>query len=157
MLLILVAHHRMEKGTAVSKKIEKDIYVDFLNTGTNTERSALQIYLKGKEFFQEMSMNLREWASNSITLQRNFKNEDKYHGKDMKVLGMLFDIYGDQNSILVKDCEAAAIYNKRQILKETAEVFDPSGYFSHVLINAKFFLRDLWKDGLDCDEIIRSV
>ena len=59
----------MEKGTAISKKIEKDIYVDKLITGTNTERPALQIYLQGKEIVQEMPMNLREWTSNSITLQ----------------------------------------------------------------------------------------
>ena len=79
----------MEKGTAVSKKIGKDIYVNNLITGTNTEKSALQIYLKGKEIFQEMLMNLREWASDYITLQRNFQEEDKYHGEDLKVLGML--------------------------------------------------------------------
>ena len=36
----------MEKRTAASKKIKKDFYVDNLITGTNTERSALQIYLK---------------------------------------------------------------------------------------------------------------
>ena len=59
----------MEKGTAISKKIEKDIYVDKLITGTNTERPALQIYLQGKEIVQEIPMNLREWTSNSITLQ----------------------------------------------------------------------------------------
>ena len=59
-----------------------------------------------------MSMNLREWASNSTTLQWNFKDEDKYHWKDMKVLGMLWDIFGDQISIPVKDCVAAGVYNK---------------------------------------------
>lgn len=75
---ILVAtiapHHLMEKETVVSKKIEKDVYVDNLITGTKTERSELQIYLKGKEIFQGMSMNLREWAFNSIALQQNFKD-----------------------------------------------------------------------------------
>ena len=77
-LAAAIVHHFMQKRTATSKKIEKDIYVDNLITGTNTERSALQIYLKRKEIFQEKSMNLREWASNSITLQRNFKQEEKY-------------------------------------------------------------------------------
>ena len=101
-----------------------------------------------------MSMNLRKWASNSITLQQHFKEEGKYHGNDMKVLRMFWDIYGDQISIPVKDCAAAGIYSKRQILRETAEVFDPLGYYSPVLINVKLFLRDLWKNGLDLDEII---
>ena len=42
----------------------------------------------------------------------------------------------------MKDCAAAGIYNKRQILKETAEVLDPLGYFLPVLINAKLFLGE---------------
>ena len=67
---VTIVHDLMEKGTAVLKKIRKDIYGDNLITGTNTERSALQIYLKGKEVFEEMSMNLTEWASDSIILQR---------------------------------------------------------------------------------------
>ena len=53
------------------------------------------------------------------------------------VLGILWDIYGDQISIPVKDCAAAGIYNKRLILRETVEVFDPLGYFLPELINAK--------------------
>ena len=68
-LAATIVHHLMKKGTAVPKKTEKDIHVDNLITGTNTERSALQIYLQGKYIFQEMLRNLREWASNSITLQ----------------------------------------------------------------------------------------
>ena len=55
----------------------------------------------------------------------------------------------------MKDCAAAGIYNKRQILKETGEVFDPLGYYSLVLTNAKLLLKDLWKNDLDWDEIIR--
>ena len=57
---ILAATIAMEERIAVSKKIAKDIYVDNLIIGTNSEISALQIYLKDKEIFQEMSMNLRE-------------------------------------------------------------------------------------------------
>ena len=72
----------------------------------------------------------------------------------MKVLGMLWDNYGDQISIPVKDCTTAAIYNKRLVLRETVKVFNPLGYFSRVFVHAKLFLRDLWKHGLDWDEII---
>ena len=50
----------IEQRTAVSKKIKEVIYVHNLVTGTNTEGSALQIYIKCKEIFQEMSMNLTE-------------------------------------------------------------------------------------------------
>ena len=54
----------------------------------------------------------------------------------------------------MKDCAADGIYNKRLILRKTAEVFDPLGYFAPVLINAKLILRELWKNHSDWDEII---
>ena len=43
-----IAHHLIEKGSAVSNKFEKDFYVGNLITGTNVESSALKIYLKSK-------------------------------------------------------------------------------------------------------------
>ena len=45
---------------------------------------------------------------------------------------MLWDNDGDQISVPVKD-----------LLRETAEVFDPLGYFSPVLINTKLLLKNL--------------
>ena len=67
----------------------------------------------------------------------------------MKVLGMPWDIYGDQISIPVKDCPAAGIYTKRQILKQTTEVLDPLDYSSPELIIIKLLLRDIWQNDLD--------
>ena len=55
-----IVHLFIEQGTAVSKKIKEVIYVRNLISGTNTEGSALQIYVKCKEIFQEMSLNLTE-------------------------------------------------------------------------------------------------
>ena len=60
MLAASIVHHLMEKETAVSEKIKKDIYVDSLITCTNTERYALEIYLKAKGIFQGILMNLIE-------------------------------------------------------------------------------------------------
>ena len=59
----------------------------------------------------------------------------------MKVLAVLWDIYGEIFSI-------PGIYNKRQILTETSEVFDPLGYFSPVLSNAKLLLTNICQNDL---------
>ena len=47
----------------------KDLHVDNLITGTNSKDAELQIYEQGKQIFKEISMNLREWGSNSQTLR----------------------------------------------------------------------------------------
>lgn len=91
-----------------------------------------------------MPISLRVWAANSITLQQNFKQDHNYRGKDMKVLGT--EVFMVVKLVqFSKDCAVAGIYNKRQILKKIAEVQYPLGYFSLIVVNAKLFLRDLWK------------
>ena len=43
----------------------KHMYVDNLLTGVNSSKEAREYYSESKEVFQESSMNLREWGSNS--------------------------------------------------------------------------------------------
>ena len=66
----------------------KDLYVDNLITGTNSKEAEPQI-------FKEMSMNLREQGSNSQTLRNSFKKEDCFDGKEMKVLGTIWNMDDD--------------------------------------------------------------
>ena len=54
-----IIDHLMEKRMAVSEKIERDIYVDNLITGKNTKRSAMKIYLKGKEISRNVNESQR--------------------------------------------------------------------------------------------------
>ena len=73
-----IRHHLQKENNPVADKLAKDLYVDYLITGENTEEEVFQIYNYAKKTFQKMSMILREWSSNSSTLQQVFKEEDKY-------------------------------------------------------------------------------
>ena len=70
----------------------KDLYVDNLITGTSSKDAELQIYEQGKQLFKEISMNLREWCSNSQTLRNSLRKEDRFDGKEMKVLGIIWNM-----------------------------------------------------------------
>ena len=52
--------------------------------------------------FKEMSMNLREWGSNSQTRRNSFKKEDDFDGKEMKMLGTIWNMNDDCIYISVK-------------------------------------------------------
>ena len=49
-----------------------------------------------------MSMNLREWDSNSQTRRNSFKKEDHFDGKEMKMLGTIWNMNDDCIYISVK-------------------------------------------------------
>ena len=76
--------------------ISKDMYVDNLITGANSEEDAKQLYVEAKQRFSEISMNLRDWKSNSQNLNRVFPESDRMNGTTIKVLGMQWNTDTDQ-------------------------------------------------------------
>ena len=88
----MIVYHLQSRKRPIAKQLMKDLYVDNLITGTSSKDAELQIYEQGKQLFKEMSMNLREWCSNSQTLRNSFKKEDRFDGKEMKVLGIIWNM-----------------------------------------------------------------
>ena len=121
------------------------MYVDNLITGTNSKDAELQVYEQGKQIFKEISMNLGEWGLNSQTLRNSFKKENYFDGTKMKVLGTICNTDDDCIFTPVKGSYKHEISTKRQILKRTASIFDPLGFFNPSILDAKLLLRDLWK------------
>ena len=78
------------------------MHVDNLITVANSKDAGPQIYEQGKQMFKEMSMNLREWGSNSQTRRNSFKKEDDFDGKEMKMLGTIWNMNDDCIYISVK-------------------------------------------------------
>ena len=72
-----IQHHlQKEKESDGADISEEDMYVENLVTGADSEDEALQIYEKGKMKFAKMSMNLREWKTNSRILNKNIPKDD---------------------------------------------------------------------------------
>ena len=134
----------------------KDLYVDNLITGTSSKDAELQIYEQRKQLFKEMSMNLREWCSNSQTLRNSFKKENRFDGKEMKVLGIIWNMNDNCIYTPVKESYEPETSTKTQILKRTASIFDPLGFFNPSLLKAKLLLRDLWKMDIEWDKPIKD-
>ena len=93
---------------------------------------------------------------NSQTLGNLFKKEDRFDGKEMKVLDTTWNM--DDNYIYapVKESYDLEISIKRQTLKRTASIFDSLGFFSPSLLHAKLLLCDLWKMDVEWDKSIKD-
>ena len=63
---------------------------------------ALQLYSKAKKLFLDISMNLRDWNSNSPELNRNIAGQDRMKETITKVLGLQWDTIIDQLRVNTK-------------------------------------------------------
>ena len=71
-----VKHHLRPKDNQPDHHFSNDFYVDNLITGPDNMEEALQMYSKAKKLFLDISINLRDWNSNSTELNKNIAGQD---------------------------------------------------------------------------------
>ena len=145
-----ILHHLEQAGTPTSEKIVKHMYVDNLLTGVNSSKQAKEFYSESKEVFQESSMNLREWGSNSNEFLKSIPEQDRVKETITKVLGILWNTVTDQ--LAVKGSKPTVCSSKREVLKSIATVFNPLGFFTPATLQGKLFLQELWASEKEWDE-----
>ncbi|XP_045777259.1 uncharacterized protein LOC123875465 [Maniola jurtina] len=137
-----IKHHLMNAKNKSVRKLANDIYVDNVVTGANTAKEVEELYRNSKEAFQEISMNLRQWSSNSTDFMQQIP--DCCPEEIVKVLGLDWHIKDDTLHLRTNKIINNA-NTKRGILKSVASYFDPCGFIVPTLLAAKILLQDLWK------------
>ena len=150
-----ILHHLEQAGTPTSKMIMKHMYVDNLLTGVNSSKEAKEFYPESKEVFQESSMNLREWRSNSKEFLKSIPEQDRVKETITKVLGILWNTVTDQ--LTVKGSKPKECSSKREVLKSIATVFDPLGFFTPATLQGKLFLQELWASEKEWDKKLEEM
>ncbi len=136
----------------VTDLIRKNMYVDNMITGVHTVEEANAFYDQTKSVFQLASMNMREWASNSLKTLEYIPESDRVQGNVIKILGLIWNKSQDTFVIPVPKQEVLdKVSSKRGVLQAIASVFDPMGYLSCVLIKSKIFMQKLWLENLTWD------
>ena len=157
LLAATVEAHLDTYHTDIAKKLKRDIYVDNIITGSNTVTDAIDLYQTAKSIFTEASMNLRDWFSNSESVNAFIPMVDRAEPKDMSVLGHTWDYKADTLSLKQhKITDTDLPLTKRNILRKLASVFDPMGLFSPVVITGKTLLQELWVKKYDWDDPIED-
>ena len=122
-----------------------------------TPVEAYQFYVEAKNIFQEASMNLREWISNSAEFLSVIPECDKAHGENVKVLGVQWNPKSNTLTITAPNMQILnAVDTKRKLPQAVAMIFDPLCYFSPIILAAKLLLQKLWINGIDWDEPLSS-
>ena len=72
-----IKHHLEKENSATAKNIENDFHVDNLITGADNEKDAVRLYRDAKRLFEDVSMNIREWLTNSPKVNNQIKSKDQ--------------------------------------------------------------------------------
>lgn len=98
-------------------------------------------------------MNIPEWITNNREVNEEISPKDRGKEIIVKVKEHKWntedDSLGIKKPTLVKENLSVT---KRNVLKQIASVFDPSGLLSPVILRGKSLIQDVWKQKLDWDD-----
>ncbi|KAH0999264.1 hypothetical protein HUJ04_005286 [Dendroctonus ponderosae] len=105
---------------------------------------------------------LRKWLSNATELMSQFEvDKDPFssilplgESQQSKTLGIFWDAVQDSIHYSIKIVQSPSKITKRVILSIIAQIFDPLGLLSPVVLVAKLILQSLWQEKLSWDESI---
>lgn len=158
--LLELADRERERFPRAAAVLERDVYVDDILTGADSESSALELQQELIALMQSSGYELRKWLSNTQAVLANvpmehkqvpllFENED--NPQSVSVLGVLYDPVSDAFSYK-SDIPSHGQVTKRNILSTVARMYDPNGWIAPILFWAKCLLQRLWLQGLDWDD-----
>ncbi|XP_068143648.1 uncharacterized protein [Drosophila tropicalis] len=145
----LATDHEYEFPSAARILLD-DFYVDDVLTGAMNEQELLDIKEELILLMSRAQLELSKWVSNSKRIASNEGNEIDFSKMAAKVLGLHWRPGEDVLTYNVSLSEHMTC-TKRQVLSDTARIFDPLGILAPVVINFKILLQELWLLNLHWD------
>ncbi|XP_055633964.1 uncharacterized protein LOC129774271 [Toxorhynchites rutilus septentrionalis] len=145
-----------------SRVVKKDVYVDDLISGENTVERTIQLQRDLMELLQRGGFRLRKWVSNSLEVLSAIPGElqgtrspMQFDPKEtIKTLGICWEPETDTLCFNVSVNPKNSMATKREILSTIAQLYDPLGIVSPVIVQAKILMQQLWLLCLGWDDEI---
>ncbi|XP_011858553.1 PREDICTED: uncharacterized protein LOC105556088 [Vollenhovia emeryi] len=138
--------------------LRRDTYVDDVLTGADTREKVRQIIAQTRELCKAGGFLLKKWVSNQEMLLKDIAVDDLAlpgvrawlpHASH-STLGLQWHPTKDSFSFDIR-MTASGPVTKRSVLSQSAQLFDPLGWFAPVVVRAKIFIQSTWLQGLDWD------
>ena len=155
MLNATIQYHLEHFNSPVSLDMKRNMYVDNVISGADTEKSVVNYYHEGRTIMNDGKFNLRSWASNCSALQDIATQESTAHtGDEINTLGMRWNTSSDTLALTNKTTlnTHQQLITKREVLQQSSKIFDPLGIIAPITIRAKIFLQRLWQESIDWNE-----
>ncbi|XP_071579349.1 uncharacterized protein [Temnothorax nylanderi] len=138
--------------------IERGRCVDDMFGGSDTIKHLIKIAHQLKDLCNAGGFPLAKWHSNHPELLKAISSKTVAHSSvslddcNTKLLGLKWSPQEDTFSVSTMLPAHQGQFTKRLILSEVAQIFDPLGFLSPVVIKAKMLLQELWLHKLSWDD-----
>ncbi|XP_058836359.1 uncharacterized protein LOC131692951 [Topomyia yanbarensis] len=144
-----------------AKSLKENFYVDDMLTGVDTIEDGKLLVQEMVELTESGGFTLRKWVSNEPQLLEDLPEnllddrttlELDSSSSPVKTLGLLWEHRSDRFMFRSPAWNDHFPITKRIVLADAARLFDPLGLIGPVIVQAKIFLQQLWKQKCDWDE-----
>ena len=156
MLNAVIDLHLSKYPSQVARDMKTNLYVDNLISGCNSEDEAIDYYQQSRCIMNAARFNLRSWSSNSSRLRSVIVQDNTNDpSTTVNVLGLRWDTLKDTLSFTPRHFQSltsTSLVTKREILRDSAQIYDPLGLIAPITVKAKILVQTLWKQKIDWDE-----
>ena len=143
-----------------AETVLESTYMDDNMDSVEDEKIGIELYEELSQLWKLGNMHARKWLSNSAEVLENIPVEDRAKEIDLsvddlpsvKTLGLMWrakeDVFTYNKLPLEKEFE----FTKRNLLRKIASLFDPLGFLSPYITEAKLIMQDVWLSGVTWDE-----
>ncbi|XP_024870477.1 uncharacterized protein LOC112453778, partial [Temnothorax curvispinosus] len=137
-------------------------YVDDSFGGADTVQQLIKIALQLKNLCMAGGFPLAKWHAThpdvltAVQAEKNQGSQITFDNCANKILGLRWLPQEDSFAFATRISSHTDHLTKRLVLSEVAQIFDPLGFASPVVIKAKMLLQELWHHKLQWDEPLPS-
>jgi len=144
LLAAVIFYHLKKFAHEFSDLLINSLYADNFLTGLPDVDTAIEFYTFTVNLFRKCSMNLRAWFTNNETVRQQLPAFHTNPSPAISILGVLWNQYTDTLYLKpIRSLTRGEDITLRNVLKISAQFFDPLGFYAPILVRAKLFMQKL--------------